>query len=84
MYHGHMGVLNTKGLEKLGITNKTKAIEGGTIGRFNDTNPNGFLAENAFVPKLENVINLSVEKIVENILLAEKEYLKNGITVYKK
>ena len=75
-----MGVLNTKGLEKLGITNKTKAIEGGTIGRFNDTNPNGFLAENAFVPKLENVINLSVEKIVENILLAEKEYLKNGIT----
>ena len=78
---GHMGVVNTKGLEILNINKQTKNPEGGTIGRINNTNePNGYLEETAFVKNLSNVINFDLKKYTILIKKAINEYLKNGIT----
>lgn len=47
---GHFAVVNSKGLELLNITSKTKNPEGGLIRRENGNEPNGVLEELAAIP----------------------------------
>ena len=47
---GHFAVVNSKGLELLNITSKTKNPEGGLIRRENRNEPNGVLEELAAIP----------------------------------
>lgn len=78
---GHMGVVNSLGLEKLGITEKTKKIEGGNYGTIEGTNlPNGYLEERMFIEQTRNVLNISKKKIKEFLMKAQTIYLQNGIT----
>jgi predicted amidohydrolase YtcJ len=54
---GHLGVLNSKGLEQLGINANTKNPAGGIIRRRAGSNePNGVLEENAFYLSLSGFI----------------------------
>jgi len=53
---GHFGVVNSKGLEKLGITAQTKDPEGGIIRREKDNEPNGVLEELAAIPHFAKAI----------------------------
>lgn len=59
-----MGVVNTKGLEILNISN----------------DKDGFLSEKDFIPKMEDIIKIDKKELANNIEKAEYEYLKNGIT----
>ena len=78
---GHMGVVNTKALEILNITENTKAPEGGTIGRETGTKiPNGYLEENAFINTTKNTITVTKEQMMNQIKMAEKIYASYGIT----
>ena len=78
---GHMGVVNTKALEILGITENTKSPEGGTIGREKGTQmPNGYLEEIAFINATKNTINVTNEQMMHQIKRAEKIYASFGIT----
>ena len=45
---GHMGVVNSLGLQRLGVTAGTPDPEGGRIGRLEDGSPSGYLEEAAF------------------------------------
>lgn len=78
---GHMGVVNSIGLEKLGITSKTKEMEGGKFGRKEGTNePNGYIEEKAFI-EISKKIDLGKQEILERALEdAQQVYLQNGIT----
>ncbi|WP_103068602.1 amidohydrolase [Aquimarina sediminis] len=49
---GHFSVVNSKGLEQLGITSKTEEPEGGIIRREKDNEPNGVLEELAAIPHM--------------------------------
>ncbi|QYA26942.1 amidohydrolase [Gramella sp. MT6] len=54
---GHFAVVNSKGLEKLGITAATENPEGGLIRREKDSNePNGVLEELAAIPFMLDAI----------------------------
>lgn len=53
---GHFAAVNTKGLEKLGITANTKDPEGGIIRRERGNEPNGVLEELAAIPHMLKVI----------------------------
>ena len=78
---GHMGVLNTKALEILGINARTKDPEGGKIGRVDNTNePNGYLEESAFVSETQKIQINSKEQMTKLIKKAEKIYASYGIT----
>lgn len=77
----HMGCVNSKTLELSNITERSRDPEGGVIGRYeNSQEPNGYLEENA----LFSAMNLIADRIhfdpIKNMKLAQKEYLKNGVT----
>jgi predicted amidohydrolase YtcJ len=60
---GHFAVVNSKGLEKLGIDKDTKDPEGGLIRREeNSTEPNGVLEELAAIPFMLKAISPKSEK----------------------
>lgn len=60
---GHFAVVNSKGLEKLGIDKDTKDPEGGLIRREeNSTEPNGVLEELAAIPYMLKAISPKSEK----------------------
>lgn len=60
---GHFAVVNSKGLEELGITAESKDPEGGLIRREKNSNePNGVLEELAAIPYMLNAINPKSEE----------------------
>ena len=78
---GHMGVVNTKGLEILGITSETPNPEGGKIGREKDSQtPNGYLEEKAFIEASQKLEINTFEQMAKLIKKAEKVYASYGIT----
>ena len=56
---GHFAVVNSKGLELLGITAESKDPDGGIIRRENNNEPNGVLEELAAIPYMMKVISPS-------------------------
>jgi len=76
-YDGHLGILNTKGLELVGIDENTKAPEGGEIRRNEKGEITGILSEQAIglglsqytLPSAEE-FNVAAEKVFKNF--AEK------------
>lgn len=76
----HVGVMNSKGLEIMGITKDTPNPPGGVIVKDDKGEPTGLLEElRAFnVPNI--VLNLPLEKKVENLVKAQEYYASFGIT----
>lgn len=71
---GHFAVVNSKGLEKLGITKDTKNPEGGIIRREeNSTEPNGVLEELAAIPFMLNAIAPKSEEAISKFFEAGQE-----------
>ena len=62
---GHFAVVNSKGLEELGIDAATKDPEGGIIRRENGNEPNGVLEELAAIPYMIKVLNPSSEEAAD-------------------
>lgn len=78
---GHMGVLNSKALEELGITKDTLSPPGGVIKKADKTGePNGYLEENAFISLIQKIPMVSLDKIREAIKKAQDKYVSYGIT----
>jgi len=77
---GHLGVVNTKGLELLGWTDASvKDPEEGVLRRNTDGTPNGVLEENAFFSVLFKVTGKADDDVNEKSLkLAQESYAKNG------
>ena len=76
---GHSGVFNSKGLEILGINNKTTMSFEGNIEKLNGE-LTGLLEEKAFIENIKKVPMPSKEEIIESCIEAQKEYLSYGIT----
>jgi hypothetical protein len=62
---GHFAVVNTKGLELLGITADTKDPEGGLIRRENGNEPNGVLEELAAIPNYAKALTPSSSEVAD-------------------
>ncbi|MBW4464544.1 MAG: amidohydrolase [Pegethrix bostrychoides GSE-TBD4-15B] len=81
---GHLGVLNSKGLEKVGITATTSNPQGGVIRRQADSNePDGVLEENAFYLALSTVAKtaqVSPEAPLNLIRRGTEIYARYGFT----
>lgn len=77
---GHMGVVNSAGLRLWEIAADTPDPEGGVIGRQEDSQPNGYLEENAFMEYSQRVAPPSFGQIANGFLQAQQIYLENGIT----
>lgn len=78
---GHMGVANTLGLKKLGVTHETQDPEGGHIGRVKGSKePNGYLEENAFFKVSSKIKQPSLDEICNLIEKVQDIYLSYGIT----
>ena len=76
---GHMGVLNSKALEKFGITSDTQPPEGGLI-EVKDGNLTGYLEETAFMQCLKAAPMPSMEQLLEAFDKTQKMYASYGIT----
>lgn len=77
---GHMGVVNSKGLELAGYDENTPDMEGGLIDRYPGTRePNGYLEELAILG-LRSKLDLSKYDLSELMIAGQKEYLAHGIT----
>lgn len=78
---GHMGVVNSRALELLGIDASTPDPEGGRIGRRKDCmEPNGFLEENAFIQMTSSTPKPGMEQLLRQLDEAQNLYLSYGIT----
>lgn len=78
---GHMGVVNQKALDIMGITKDSKDTEDGKIGRIeNSEEPNGFLEENAFISNTGKIPSPNVANLCEFIEKAQNLYASYGIT----
>lgn len=78
---GHMGVLNSLGLEEVDINSNTKESEGGHIGRVGGTRePNGYLEENCFIQASNKIPEQPIETLGELMEKAQNIYLSYGIT----
>ena len=78
---GHMGVLNSVALEKLGITAQTPDPQGGKIGRVDGSGePNGYLEETAFTDNTSRIPKPSLQELGAAVEEAQKVYLAAGIT----
>lgn len=76
---GHMGVVNTKALELLGITEET-CVSGGLIGRDASGQATGYLEEKAFMEVSSHMPPATLEQVAQRFSQAEDIYLQNGIT----
>ena len=76
---GHMGVVNTQGLKRLGITLQTSSPEGGVIG-VKDGCLTGYLEENAFIFYQKKVPMADLSTMLEAYRKAQQLYLSHGIT----
>lgn len=79
---GHFAVVNSKGLEKLGIDENSKDPEGGLIRReTNSTEPNGVLEELAAIPfMLEAIAPKSDEALIKFFDAGQDMALSYGYT----
>jgi hypothetical protein len=77
---GHLGVVNSEALRLAGITEKTRAPEGGCIDRDENGVPNGILRENALNLVYDVLPKQSVEQETHACLLACRKMVEEGIT----
>lgn len=78
---GHMGSVNSKVLEKMGLNEKSEFGQGGKYCRYKGSNElNGHMEENAFMSVRGLAKQPSDEEMKKYILKGQEEYLKNGIT----
>nr|WP_321453198.1 amidohydrolase [uncultured Carboxylicivirga sp.] len=76
---GHLGVINSKGLELAGYTVDTMDPKGGVIRKDENGNPNGVLEEAALYKILFPLLGkMDAELAVKAINKGQKEYAKNG------
>ncbi|PWJ42421.1 amidohydrolase [Sediminitomix flava] len=77
---GHLGVVNTKGLELMGWTSKdTPNPEEGKLRRNKDGTPNGVMEENAFFMALAKLFEKADEEVhAKAIALGQEQYAQNG------
>ncbi len=76
---GHMGLMNSLALEKLGITPETVAPEGGRI-EIVDGKLTGYLEENAFIDFLKKIPMAGPEQLLQCMAKAQEKYASYGIT----
>ncbi|MGL5756688.1 MAG: amidohydrolase [Paraclostridium sp.] len=76
---GHSGVLNSIGLNELGITSDTLNPEGGIIYK-KDNDPTGYLEENAFINYIQKIPLPSFNEIIKSVKKAQERYKSFGIT----
>ncbi|MBC8531341.1 amidohydrolase [Gehongia tenuis] len=76
---GHMGVVNSLGLQELGIDKDTPDPEGGVIGR-REGEPTGYLEERAFTQRSAGVMRPTMEETLALLDEAQRVYLSYGIT----
>jgi hypothetical protein len=82
---GHFAVVNTKGLELLGITADTKDPEGGLIRRENGNEPNGVLEELAAIPNYAKALTPSSSEVADTFFESGQIWLYHmGIQLLKK
>jgi predicted amidohydrolase YtcJ len=77
---GHAGLANHKALAAGGVTRETKDPDGGEIIRDTDGTPSGVLVDRAQQLVASKIPPSSREQIVEQILLADKECRRLGLT----
>lgn len=78
---GHMGVANSRALEKLGVTAETPDPDGGNIDRFpNSKEPNGLVQETAMYPFVGNMLQILSAKQADFFDGTQDYYASNGIT----
>lgn len=78
---GHMGVINSIGLNLFNITKDSINPDGGEIIKFKDSNePTGLLKENAFIQNTFKIPVPSVSDLSDLLVKAQEDYLKFGIT----
>lgn len=76
---GHMGVVNSLGLKRLGITPETRPPEGGVIG-VKDGCLTGYLEENAFINYQKQLEGPDPKALLASYAAAQRMYLSYGIT----
>ena len=76
---GHMGLMNSAALEKMGITADTPSPEGGLIEK-KDGHLTGYLEENAFINCLRSMPMPSAEELMQAVVKAQDKYASYGIT----
>lgn len=76
---GHMGAVNSLGLQRLGVEKATPDPEGGLIGRWEDGSPNGYLEEAAFT-NMGSRIPRDPEASLKNLERAQRVYFSQGVT----
>lgn len=80
-YCGHCIVVNSKAMELAGITKETPNPNGGTIGRFEDGTPNGWLYEPAAMNMVLQYCPVITEQDCVNAIEGIGKYLNSvGIT----
>lgn len=78
---GHMGCVNTRVLEELGITAQTPDPQGGRIGRDDQGQPNGYLEETAFTLQAAQALGQTQSDNSQGLLCkAQQVYFGYGIT----
>lgn len=75
----HISVVNSKGLEALGITRETPDPEGGQIARDEDSEPTGVLKETAHMRAFE-ASKYAPEEMIEALSIADDDFVRLGIT----
>ena len=77
---GHLGVINTKGLEMMGWTSKdTPNPKEGKLRRNKDGTPNGVMEENAFFSVFFGIVGKADEEVTEKaVKLGQDQYAQNG------
>ena len=77
---GHMGGVNSRALDLLGICKETVDPDGGKIGRGADGRPNGYLEERAFIQCSGKIPQPSLEEQLGLLKKAQEIYFSYGIT----
>lgn len=77
---GHMGVVNSAGLARLGLTGASQDPAGGRLGREPDGELTGYLEETAFTQCSRVLDKPSPEEGVRALRAAQREYLSYGVT----
>lgn len=76
---GHVGLLNSAGLDRLGITSEMADVSQGMIG-YEDGKLTGYLEESAFIEAVQKIPMESQAQFEEAMRRAQEKYLSYGIT----
>lgn len=78
---GHMGIVNSLGLEKLNIHEGMADPVGGSYGHAAGTAKlSGYLEESAFISHAKGIMKPDIEELAKSMQTAQDIYLANGIT----